>query len=312
MGAVVVSKLGSLKKIDDLRSIWKHEERDFSAWLAQEDNLELLSNEIGLDIVLEERESSVGGFSVDIFAYEGGTERKIIIENQLEDTNHDHLGKIITYAAGKDAEVIIWIVKKARDEHRQAIDWLNGHTDDNITFFLIELELWQIGDSLPAPKFQIVAKPNDWAKAIKVAGQLTDTKQLQLKFWQGFVEYASKTNFSRDFTLRKPRPQHWFNIGIGMSEAQITLTANTQKKVLGAEVYIRDDKELFNSYFEKREEIEAELEFKMEWKPIPDGKACRIISKYHGDIRDEEKWEECFQWFLEKANRIKKVFNRYR
>jgi hypothetical protein len=307
-----VTKLGVLKKIEDLRSVWKHEERDFSTWLAQEENLSLLSSEVGLDIVLEERESSVGGFSVDILAYEEGTERKIIIENQIEDTNHDHLGKIITYAAGKDAEVIIWIVKRARDEHRQAIAWLNSHTDDNIAFFLIELELWQIGDSLPAPKFQVVAKPNDWAKAMKVEGQLTDTKQLQFKFWQSFVEYAAKTDFTRSFTLRKPRPQHWFNIGIGMSEAHITLTVNTQKKVIGAEIYIRDDKELFNSYYKKKDEIEAELDFPMDWQPIPDGKACRIISNYSGDIKNEGKWEECFQWLNDRAKKMKEVFIKYR
>lgn len=112
-------------------------------------------------------ESNVGDFSVDLYATEEGTGRKIIIENQLEETNHDHLGKIITYASGKDAEVIIWIVKKARDEHRKAIEWLNQHTDENAAFFLIEIELWKINDSEPAPKFSIIERPNDWAMAMK-------------------------------------------------------------------------------------------------------------------------------------------------
>lgn len=110
--------LGTIKRIDDLRSVWSHEAHDFSKWLGEEENLAKLSEEIGIDIVLEELESPVGGFSVDLFATEDGTGRKIIIENQLEETNHDHLGKIITYASGKDAEVLIWIVKHARDEHR--------------------------------------------------------------------------------------------------------------------------------------------------------------------------------------------------
>jgi hypothetical protein len=109
-------------------------------------------------------------------ATEDGTNRKIIIENQLADTNHDHLGKVITYAAGKDADVIIWIIKRAREEHRRAVDWLNEYTDEDIGIFLIELELWQIGDSLPAPKFNVVAKPNDWAKGMKVENNLSDTK----------------------------------------------------------------------------------------------------------------------------------------
>ena len=163
-----MTALGKIEKIEDLRTIWKHEAHDFSKWLAQEENLALLSKAIGIDMVLKETESSVGSFSVDLFASEEGTGRKIIIENQLEDTDHDHLGKIITYASGKGAEVIVWIVKRARDEHRQAIEWLNQHTDENIGFFLVEIELWRINDSLPAPKFTIIEKPNDWAKTMKV------------------------------------------------------------------------------------------------------------------------------------------------
>ncbi|MDI3537618.1 MAG: hypothetical protein PWP30_2100 [Eubacteriaceae bacterium] len=135
-------QLGKIEKIDDLRCIWPHEAYDFSQWLAQDENLQLLSDTIGIDIVLEEIESSVGDFNVDLYAYEEGTKRKIIIENQLENTDHNHLGKIITYASGKEAEVIIWIVKRARDEHKNAIEWLNQHTDENIGFFLLEIELW--------------------------------------------------------------------------------------------------------------------------------------------------------------------------
>lgn len=307
-----MSKLGKLTKIEDLRTIWKHEERDFSAWLAMEENLAMLSLEIGLDIVLEERESAVGGFSLDIMAYEEGTNRKIIIENQLGDTNHDHLGKLITYAAGKDAEVIIWIVKRARDEHRKAVDWLNEHTDEAIAVFLIELELWQIGDSLPAPKFQVVAKPNDWAKAMKVEGQLSDTKQLQYSFWQAFTEFAGKTDFIKSFTLRKARPQHWYDLGIGMSEAHIALTANTQKKLIGAEIYIPDDKELFNTFLANKTQIEKELGFSMDWQPIPDGKASRIVIYHSKDIKSEGNWEECFTWYSEKAKKLKQVFGKFR
>ncbi|MGN0478700.1 MAG: DUF4268 domain-containing protein, partial [Hominenteromicrobium sp.] len=137
-----MNTLGKIEKINDLRSVWPHEAHDFSKWLSHEENLALLSDTIGIEISLAERESPVGGFHVDLFATETGTGRRIIIENQLEDTDHDHLGKIITYASGKDAEVIIWIVKRARDEHRQAIEWLNQHMDENIGFFLLEIELW--------------------------------------------------------------------------------------------------------------------------------------------------------------------------
>lgn len=151
-------KLGTLKEIKELRRVWPHEALDFTHWLADEENMTLLADAVGLEITIDETESSVGDFNVDIYASETDTGRKIIIENQLEDTNHDHLGKLITYASGKDAEIIIWVVKKAREEHRSAVEWLNNHTDDKIAFFLVEIKLYQIGDSEIAVKFEAVEK----------------------------------------------------------------------------------------------------------------------------------------------------------
>ena len=159
--------MGRLEEIHDLRTVWPHEALDFTPWLSQDENITLLADAVGLDITVEETESSVGDFNVDIFALETGTERKIIIENQLEDTDHDHLGKLITYASGKSADVVIWIVKHAREEHKAAIEWLNNHTDDKIGFFLCEIKLYRIGSSAPAVKFEVIEKPNGWAKEIK-------------------------------------------------------------------------------------------------------------------------------------------------
>jgi len=170
--------LGKITKTD-LRTAWKNEEYDFSAWLSEPENLALLSEEIGIDIRLVKTEAEVGKFSLDILAEEEATGRKIIIENQLETTNHDHLGKIITYAAGYDADIIIWIFKEIREEHRQAIDWLNENTAEKIAFFAVKLELWQIDNSAPAPKFQVISSPNEWAKVLKQGSnkdELTDTK----------------------------------------------------------------------------------------------------------------------------------------
>ena len=127
-----------------------------------------MADAVGLEITVDETESSVGDFNVDIYATETGTDRKIIIENQLEDTNHERLGKLITYASGKSADIVIWVVKRAREEHRSAIEWLNNHTDDNIAFFLVEIKLYQIGSSNIAVKFEVVEKPNDWTKKLSV------------------------------------------------------------------------------------------------------------------------------------------------
>ena len=129
-----MEKLGILKK-EEIRKVWRLEP-DFSAWLALPENMELLAKAVGIDILPEETEAAVGKYSADIFAREDGSDRKIIIENQYGTTNHDHLGKLITYAAGKEAKVLIWIVEKADDEHRAAVQWMNEHTDADIGFFL--------------------------------------------------------------------------------------------------------------------------------------------------------------------------------
>lgn len=156
--------LGRLEEIKDIRSVWPDEARDFTPWLALPENMEVLSDTLGIELTADATEVSVGDFRADIIAYETDTDRKVLIENQLEDTNHDHLGKLITYASGAGASFIVWIVKHVRDEHRAAIEWLNNHTDDSVGFFLLEIKLFQIGTSEKAPKFEIIEKPNDWVK----------------------------------------------------------------------------------------------------------------------------------------------------
>lgn len=299
--------LGTIKKIDDLRSVWPHEAYDFSKWLAKEENISLLSETIGIDIVLEGLESAVGGFSVDLYATEEGTGRKIIIENQLEDTNHDHLGKIITYASGKGAEVIVWIVKRARDEHRLAVEWLNQHTDSNIGIFLLEIELWQINDSPLAPKFNIVERPNDWAKSVKAVEGLSETKKLQLEFWQSFRDYAfAQPEFAQLFKARKASPQHWYNLSLGRSTYHLDFTVNTQKNRIGAEIYIDDDKELFNKFEAQREKIEKAFGAKLEW--IEATKACRILATTAGNIKKGQNgWKELFEWFIQSAVKLREI-----
>lgn len=305
-----IMKLGKIKRITDIRSVWHHEEKDFSKWLAQDENLKQLSDTIGIDIVLEERESSVGNFSVDLYALEEGTERRIIIENQLEDTNHDHLGKLITYASGKGAEVIIWVVKRARDEHRQAIEWLNQNTGVNIGFFLVEIELWQIDDSAIAPKFNVVERPNDWAKQMKNVDSLSETKQLQLHFWQQLSEYIkSNDSYAKEFTPRKAQPQHWYDLSVGSSSYHIGLTVNTQKNRLGAEIYIPDDKDKFAMFKEHAQEIEKMIGEKVEWREAT--KATRIITLHSCDISKEEQWDDAFNWLMDKALVFKRIVKQF-
>ena len=161
--------LDTLTQEPNLRKAWPNEAKDFTPWLAS--HLEYIGNILEMDLELVEKESKVGGYSADILAKvadaEDDSESYVVIENQLEDSNHDHLGKLITYASGKKAKAIVWVVKKARDEHREAIKWLNDNTTSELGFYLLEIELWHIGTSKLAPKFNVVERPNEWAKVVK-------------------------------------------------------------------------------------------------------------------------------------------------
>ncbi len=303
-------KLGRIEQVD-LREIWKHEATNFTKWLAKPENLDLLSEEIDIELSLIDTEYNVGRFNVDIFAEEPSADRKVIIENQLERTDHDHLGKLITYASGLDAEIIVWIVKDVLEEHQQAIDWLNENTDEKINFFAIKMEVWKIGDSEPAPKFHIISKPNNWTKSVKQSVQtsvLTDTKLLQLKFWDGFKQYAE--NNGLNLRLRKTYPQHWYDLSFGRTDCHISLTINSQKKELACEIYIPNSKETFKQFFDNKEQIDSQID-DLEWMELPTKKASRIKKKTKGDFKKEKKWDEYFEWLGKTAIEFQDTFNKY-
>lgn len=305
-----MTNLGTLKEITDLRSIWPHEALNFTPWVAE--NVDLLADAVGLDITVDETESSVGDFNVDIYASETGTDRKIIIENQLEDTDHDHLGKLITYASGKGADVVIWVVKHAREEHKAAVEWLNNHTDDKIGFFLCEIKLFQIGDSQIAPTFTVVERPNDWTKEIRKTASANSTQQQRLEYWQAFNDYAfSDANFSRIFNKRKPTTDHWMDFSIGSSACHIAVSQIQKRKAVDVELYINDDKELFKSLFAHKDEIEKNMEMELEWKELPERKASRILIEKTVDLDDRATWPEQFDYIMDTCIKMKRAFKRY-
>lgn len=302
--------LGTLKEITDLRTVWAHEALNFTPWVAE--NVDLLGDAVGLDITVDETESSVGDFNVDIYASETGTDRKIIIENQLEDTNHDHLGKIITYASGKGADVVIWVVKHAREEHKAAVEWLNNRTDENIGFFLCEIKLFQIGDSQIAPSFSVVERPNDWAKEIKKTTAANPTQQLRLEYWQEFVDYAfSNATFEKIFNKRKPSTDHWMNLSIGSSACHIAISRIQKRNELDVEIYIDEDKNLYKSLFEHKDEIESIMGMKLDWRELPERKASRIVIEKAVDLDNRDKWAEQFEWAMDVSIKMKKAFKKY-
>ncbi|MGN1087438.1 MAG: DUF4268 domain-containing protein [Porcipelethomonas sp.] len=304
--------LGKLIKFDDLRSVWKNEASDFTVWLAEEENLTQLGDTLGIEMELINREEPAGAFSIDIFAEEVNSGRKIIIENQLENSNHDHLGKTITYASAKSAEIIIWIVKNARDEHRQAIEWLNEKTDENIEFYLLEIELWRIGNSDIAPKFNIISAPNGWMKTNKSSAKNESSlKALQLEFWEKFYEYANNNCQYISKKRTNANPRSWYNIGAESKKCYISLSISAQKKQIKAMIYFphknRDEFEKFSQY---KKEINELADNKLEW--IEWKKDCTIKLTENADIMDKSDWERQFKWLCDSCMKLKEIIDKYK
>lgn len=303
--------LDTLTQETNLRKAWPNEAKDFTPWLA--DHLEYIGNILEMDLELIEKESKVGGYSADILAKvadaEDDSESYVVIENQLEDSNHDHLGKLITYALGKKAKAIVWVVKKARDEHREAIKWLNENTTSELGFYLLEIELWHIGSSKLAPKFNVVERPNEWAKIVKSSAEVSDTKVQQLEFWQAFIDYAGNTSFTKSFRLPSAHPQNWFNLAIGSSKCNICLEAKKQKQEATVGIYIYDDKELYHKIESDKQAIETAINSTLHWTEAK--KASRFYETKSFDMNDPSSWEEVFKWFMEKCLLFKKVVQKY-
>lgn len=303
--------LGRLEQVS-LRQVWQHEAHDFTKWLSKAENIAYLQEELDLSFTDVKVEDSAGSFSVDITA-EDTEGRKVIIENQLESTDHKHLGQLLTYASAFDASVIIWVVKDYRDEHKQAVDWFNRHMPEAISFFLVKLELWQIGDSLPAPKFNIVSQPNEWTKIVKQANTdstPSETKLKQQEFWESFKDYVSQHDGSIHLG-RSARQSTKFRINLDTSEAIIALNANFQKQLIACDVYIKRSREYFDMLKEQREEIEGKLGYQLDYRDLPEQKGFRLAKSYEIDPSNRDNWQECFQWLMERTREFKEVFPPY-
>ena len=304
-------KISRLQEVD-IRKLWKHEQYDFSAWLAEDENIELLNEKLGLTLVDINTEAYVGAYRCDIVAVDETTGIKVIIENQLENSNHDHLGKIITYASGLDAKVIVWIVKEARDEHRSAIEWLNNNTVQDINFFLIELHAYQIGNSDYAPMFQIVEQPNDFIKeqkGKKSTDTLNKSQSERLEFWTQFIDHV--INRGKPFAVRKAGTAHWYDVSVGTSEAKISVALINKDSYISVELYIYDNKALFDKLFEDREEIEHQLGFQMEWLRLENSKASRILYKINGlNFDNHSNYDKLIEEAIDKVIAMREVFKK--
>ena len=215
--AVTAARLGKLERVD-VRKVWLGEASDFTPWLALPDNITLLGEAIGLELEVQAQETSVGRFRADILCKDTTTGHFVLIENQLERTDHIHLGQLMTYAAGLDAVTVIWVSPRFTDEHRAALDWLNRMTTEGLNLFGLEIEVWRIGDSPMAPKFNVVSQPNDWAKTVKeqaesATGGLSPFQQLHLEFWTQFKAYMEERK--SPVRIGKPSKDHWTAVALG-------------------------------------------------------------------------------------------------
>jgi hypothetical protein len=308
---MAIAKMGKLIEVD-IRKLWTHEQYDFSNWLAEKENLELLNEAIGLTLSEVEKEVYVGSYRCDLVGKDEVTGEKVIIENQLEASNHDHLGKIITYASGLDVSVVVWIVKEAREEHRSAIEWLNNNTAANINFFLIEIHAYQIGDSLYAPKFEVLEKPNGFIKSAKTqsgSGEMNRSQSERLEFWNRFNEIL--VDRGKPFNVRKASTDHWYDVAIGVSSCHISLTLVNKEGIIGIELYINDDKDLYDKLSDDKETIEQELNLTLDWQRLDDKKASRIMYRIPGlNFDDHSNYDQLINEMIDKAILFAKVFKK--
>ena len=303
--------LGALTKVD-LRKVWPNEASDFTPWLAE--HLSALGDALGMELELQDIEAPVGGFALDLLARDVGRDRIVVIENQLESTDHDHLGKLLTYAGGYDASVIIWIAKEIRDEHRQALDWLNQHTDASAEFYGVVVEVVKIDESRPALNFKPVAFPNEWRKTKVGPRGGTAVSEKMERYRTYFQDVIDRLRERHQFTgARLGQPQSWYSFASGFSG--ITYGHSfVQGGRARAELYIsRSDaafnKSLFDDLAKDRESLEAEFGESLNWERLDGNIASRMVVDRDGTIDDDSQaLEEIKEWAIDRLLKLKTVF----
>lgn len=298
-----------------LKEAWPSEDQNFTPWLARPENVKHLANALDMELEVEAVEHWVGPFRADILARAiDETDHRVVIENQFGRTDHSHLGQILTYLAGiEGAKTVVWIAETIQPDHRAAVDWLNTNTTEEFSFFAIEIELWRIDNSSAAPRFNVVASPNDWTRRTRTGvRQLDDDAErhrIRLAYWGSFGEYLKGKGST--FRIRRANRDHWFSFGIGRAGFAINATISTDKKRVGVELYASHDidKVAFRSLQADKNAIEQEFGEPLEWQELPGKKAMRIaLYKHDVDPSAEKQYPELHAWMLAKMDRFKAVF----
>ena len=309
--------IGTLSPVD-VREIWADEAGDFTPWLAE--NADLVGEALGMDLLHEQTEAAVGRYSADLVFREESTDRLVVVENMFGPTDHDHLGKLIVYAAGLEAGYAVLLAPEFRDEHRSALDWLNSISAEDFGFFGVVLEAWRIGDSIPAPRLRVEVKPDNWSRSVQTARSsgLTDTQRAYLRFWGEFLP-AFKDAHPGWTRRTAPRNKHWMTFpsaGGGLAKYSATFCRPAGKYRLRAETYVatRDKaatKEAFDELYGRRKQIEQAIGEELDWDRLDSKHASRISLYYPGEIRvtDEERWPEARDWLIQAMGKMRGTFD---
>lgn len=309
--------LGRLERVE-LRNVWLGEATDFTPWMAQPENIALLGEAIGIELEVESQEKNVGPFRADILCRDTINGHYVLIENQLERTDHVHLGQLLTYAAGLDAASIVWLAARFTEEHRAALDWLNNATTSGFNFFGLEIELWQIGDSARAPKFNVISKPNDWSKTVReqVAGaqsaELTEFQRLHLEFWTQFRQYLE----DRGSVIRTNRPSkdHWTYSPVGRTGFTLSAWNSMRDGRSGVNLSMTgpDAKAHFGLIRERHHAlVEERLSSlgKLDWRPMPHAKESQILLTRQGAPTKKETWPDLDAWMANALEAMHALFS---
>ena len=307
--------LGSIENVNP-RNVWPNEANDFTPWLAN--HVDLLAAALGLDIEIEQSEAAVGAFSLDLLGRESGSDRVVIIENQLERTDHAHLGQLLAYAAGLDARIVVWISPAVRDEHREAIHWLNEQTTDSVAFFAVELEVWRIGDSLPAPRFNVVARPSGFQREV-VRGTTTAPSERSIRYQKFFRDLVKRLHAEKPgFTRANPdlvRYDNWAGFGAGRSGFNIEAAFSWGDRFrvgLAINTSAGDkarNKAAFDALHTQQEAVERELGVSLEWERLDEWVMSRVAAYRSGSIDSADDVLEAHQdWAVNLLPRFRHVF----
>jgi hypothetical protein len=300
--------LGTIKNVA-IQEVWPREASDFTPWLAS--NLSYLSDKLDMELTADKTEAPVGDFSADIIARDLSTNRIVVIENQFGQSDHRHLGQIITYAAGRGATAVVWVAQNIRPEHRVAIDLLNRGMKSVLQFYAVEVSVIKIDNSRPAFTLDVICAPEEEDQPSTTGNELPEKYQKYLTFFQGLLDELNRRHFTR---ARKAQAQSWYTFSSENSSVYTYAVSFARHERVRAEVYINSDdanmnKQLFDVLFAEKQALESSMGTALEWERLDERRASRIAVYRPGSIESPtEELQEIQAWAIANLERFKSVF----